>query len=243
MNVTLVTGTGTDVGKTIAVAALAAVAADAGQRVAVVKPIQTGLRVGEPGDLADVTRLAGVTDIFEFVRYPDPLSPEAAARRSGLAEVTATELVTAIQRLSGDFDLVLVEGAGGLLVRINAAGETFSDLAALLGGETIVVVAAGLGTLNHTALTLEVARNRGIPIAGLIVGSWPSAPDIAAQENLQDLPNLARRPLLGVLPEGLGSADRGAFLAAARAALSESVGGRVRSGESMGSYAKRQENS
>ncbi|MDA9913041.1 dethiobiotin synthase [Candidatus Nanopelagicales bacterium] len=225
MTITLVTGTGTDVGKTIAVAALAAVAAEAGKRVAIVKPIQTGLGPSEPGDLADVTRLTGITEVFEFVRYPDPLSPEAAARRRGLGETTVTALGAQIRELVPNFDLVLVEGAGGLLVRINAAGETFADLARELGSDNIVVVAPGLGTLNHTALTLEVARSRGIPIVGLIVGSWPNPTDLAAQENLQDLANLVGGPLLAVLPADLGRSDRHTFLAAAIGALTKPMGG------------------
>src|SRR5579863_4664995 len=86
MSILLVTGTGTGVGKTVATAALAALAAARGAPVAVVKPAQTGVAPDEPGDLAEVVRLAAVAeaDTHEYARYPDPLSPAAAARVSGL---------------------------------------------------------------------------------------------------------------------------------------------------------------
>jgi dethiobiotin synthetase len=80
VSVLVVTGTGTGVGKTVVTAAVAALAAARGSRVAVVKPAQTGVDADEPGDLAEVRRLAGVTDLHELARYPDPLSPAAAAR-------------------------------------------------------------------------------------------------------------------------------------------------------------------
>lgn len=224
MNITFVTGTGTDVGKTIAVAGLAVLAAQAGRHVAVVKPIQTGLNPGEPGDLADVERLTGL-DTFEFVRYPDPLSPEAAARRQGVLAPSVAVLAERIRGVAAAYDEIFVEGAGGLLVRLNSDGETFADLARELGSQNIVVVAAGLGTLNHTALTLEAAESRHLPIAGLIVGSWPAEPDLACQENLHDLATLSGQPLLAALPAGLGSASRRDFLNVARASLTPLSGG------------------
>src|SRR3954451_16541370 len=113
MSVLIVTGTGTDVGKTVATAAVAACAKG---RVAVVKPAQTGVAPGAPGDLAEVPRLAGITDVHEYARYPEPLSPHHAARVSGLPELSLAEAVQRIVDLDALHDLVLVEGAGGLLV-------------------------------------------------------------------------------------------------------------------------------
>src|SRR4051812_3991711 len=85
--VVLVTGTGTDIGKTMVTAALAGAALAAGRRVCVVKPVQTGVREGEPGDLAEVLRLLGPAadgvHTEEFVRLPEPLAPQAAAREAG----------------------------------------------------------------------------------------------------------------------------------------------------------------
>lgn len=224
-----ITGTGTGVGKTIVTAAVAALAADAGRSVAVVKVAQTGVSDG-PGsdtpDLETVTRLSGVTDTHELNRYPDPLSPEAAARVSGRPAVDLGHAKKIIADLSVSRDLVLVEGAGGLLVRYTADGATIAELAESLDAPALVVVAAGLGTLNHTALTLEAMRERGLASAGIVIGSWPRDPGLAERENLADLGTLAGGPLAGRLPEGSGGLTAAEFLAVARDGLARSLGGR-----------------
>lgn len=226
MTTLLVTATGTGVGKTVVTAAAATLALDRHERCTVVKPAQTGVAEGEPGDLAEVVRLAGdAVQTMELARYPDPLSPAAAARRSGLATLeprALQETVVAAQRTS---DVVLVEGAGGLLVHFDDAGYTLADLARTLGLPVLVVVQAGLGTLNATATTLEVMRHRGLELAGLVVGAWPLEPGLAERCNLADLEALSGRPLLGVLPDGLGAAGRDDFLRAARAGLAPELGG------------------
>jgi dethiobiotin synthetase len=222
----VVTGTGTGVGKTVVTAALAALTRSRGQRCTVVKPAQTGIPDGAPGDLADVQRLAG-DDVrtVELVRYPDPLSPAAAARRSGRPALDPAQVAHAVLTAGQDSDLVLVEGAGGLLVRFDEDGFTLADVARTLRAPVLVVVAAGLGTLNHTALTLEAMAHRGLDLAGLVVGAWPQSPDLAARSNVADLEMLAARPLLGALPDSLGERDRADFLATARASLAPSLGG------------------
>jgi dethiobiotin synthetase len=223
--IVVVTGTGTEVGKTITTAALVAVAHARHERVAVVKPVQTGLAPGEPGDLTDIDRLAGPVETHEPVRLPDPLAPDTAARVAGRAIPAVAEHAAYVDGLArrGDLDVVLVEGAGGLLVRLDAAGGTLADLAAALvaaGLEVtcVVVCAAGLGTLNHSALTAEALRARRLPCAGFVVGSWPQPPDqadLAMRCNLEDLPTSTGLPLLGVLPAGAGVLPRGQFSSAA----------------------------
>jgi dethiobiotin synthetase len=213
--VVVVTGTGTDVGKTVTTAALAAAAVADGREVAVVKPVQTGLADGEAGDLAAVGRLAGVTRLHEPARLPDPLAPDTAARVSGRTVPPVAEHAADIAALArtGGVDLVLVEGAGGLLVRLDADGHDISDLAALLLADgldlqLVVVAAPGLGTLNHSALTAEAIRRRGLPCSGIVVGSWPQPPDepdLAMRCNLEDLPSMTGLPVLAVLPAGAGS--------------------------------------
>lgn len=219
------TGTGTGVGKTVVTAALAALAVDRDAPVAVVKVAQTGVEAGEPADLAQIAALSGAADLHEYARYPDPLSPEAAARRSGLAEVDLHETAARIQDLADLQRLVLVEGAGGLLVRYTSDGATLADLARTLNAPVLVVVDPGLGTLNATALTLEALAHRGLRLSGLVVGSWPDRPDLACLSNLPDLTALAARPLLGLLPANIGSAERARFVTAARAGLAPSLGG------------------
>ena len=227
-----ITGTGTGVGKTIVTAAIAALADAAGQRVAVVKLAQTGVQPGEhrepgsdPPDLETIIRLSGVTDTHELARFPDPLSPEAAARVAGLPPVDFARARAVIDDLAATRDLVLIEGAGGLLVRYDAAGTTIADLAAALDAPALVVTAAGLGTLNHTALTLEALAARKIVSAGVVIGSWPDRPGLAELANLTDLEVIAGGPLAGLLPEGAGVLGRQAFLAVATAGLTRSLGG------------------
>ncbi|MFC5142564.1 dethiobiotin synthase [Actinomycetospora rhizophila] len=228
MRTLIVTGTGTDVGKTVVVAAVAALARAAGERVTVVKPAQTGVGPGEDGDLATVARLAGDVDTLELARFPEPLAPATAARRAGATPVTAAQVVDAVRAL--DADLMIVEGAGGLLVRLNdGAGtyppETLADVAAGLGAPVLLVASAGLGVLNTAALTAEALARRAVPLAGTVVGAYPEHPDLAERTNLADLPVVTGAPLLGVLPAGLGTATPARFLEAARCGLGPLLGG------------------
>ncbi|KXK58167.1 MULTISPECIES: dethiobiotin synthase [Micromonospora] len=206
----LVTGTDTDVGKTVVTAAITAAAQAAGLRVAVVKPGQTGTAAGTPGDLDVVTRLAAPLTGRTLASFPDPLAPLAAAR---VAELEPLELYTAVDAIREELDkhdLVLIEGAGGLLVPmgLRPSGEpwTVADLAVSLDAPAVVVARAGLGTLNHTALTLEALRRRAVP-AGVVIGAWPAEPELVHWANLSDLvPDL-----LGALPAGAGEMDPGVF--------------------------------
>jgi dethiobiotin synthase len=225
INFLVVTGTGTGVGKTVVTAAVAALAGERGEKVAVVKPAQTGTATGEPGDLAEIQRLTGVTDTHELARFPDPLSPEAAARISGQPALELARAASDVRALAASRDRVLVEGAGGLLVRYHPNGGTLADLARLLAAPVLVVTTPGLGTLNHTALTLEALASRGLALAGLVIGSWPGSPELAERSNIGDLESLAGSPLSGVLPAGAGRLGRAAFRRAAAAGLSPSLGG------------------
>ncbi|PRY02051.1 dethiobiotin synthase [Allonocardiopsis opalescens] len=225
MSVLVVTGTGTGVGKTVVTAAVAALAHARGWPVAVVKPAQTGVGPGEDGDLAEVTRLSGVTDVHEYARFPSPLSPAAAARADGLPPPDLAAAARSVRDLAADRRLVLVEGAGGLLVRFDPDGATLADLAVRLRAQVLVVTAAGLGTLNHTALTCEAIAHRGLELAGVVIGSWPREPDLAARSNLVDLETISARPLAGALPAGLGTVSPDAFLVAAHAGLAPHLGG------------------
>ncbi len=212
MTVLLISGTSTDVGKTVVTAALAADAQAAGITVAVCKPAQTGVAPGEPGDLAEITRLTGVTRTLELARYPEPLAPDTAARRAAMPLLRLSDTVAAVESLA-DADLVLVEGAGGLLVRMG--DFTLLDLAQYIGAPVLVVAAAGLGTLNHSELTTRVLAAAGVPCAGLVIGSWPPDPDLASECNRDDLPRVTETPIVGMIPAGAGQWDRDRFTAAA----------------------------
>ncbi|MEU7002119.1 dethiobiotin synthase [Nonomuraea sp. NPDC046570] len=225
MSVLVVTGTDTGVGKTVVTAAVAALARARGASVAVVKPAQTGVLPGEPGDLDEVIRLSGVTTTFEFARFPAPLSPAAAARAAGLPPVSLLDAASRVRELAESHRLVVVEGAGGLLVRFDEDGTTIADLARLLTAQVLVVTRAGLGTLNHTALTLEALANRGVDPAGVVIGSWPREPGAAERSNVPDLEMLAARPLSGALPEGAGLLEPDTFTEVARNGLAATLGG------------------
>lgn len=225
MTIIVVSGTGTEIGKTIVTAALAAVATRQGRSVAVLKPAQTGLAPGERGDADEVVRLSGAVASTELGRFPEPLAPATAARRAGMTPVGPREVAEAAEKLATEHDLVLVEGAGGLLVRFDHEGGTLADAARLLGAPVLVVTPAGLGTLNATALTAEALAARGIEQLGVVVGSWPAAPDLASRCNLADLPEAAGAPLLGAVPEGAGGLDPAEFRARASEWLAPALGG------------------
>ncbi|ASO19476.1 dethiobiotin synthetase [Actinoalloteichus hoggarensis] len=225
MGVLVITGTGTGVGKTIVTAAVAACALGAGRTAAVLKPAQTGVRRGESGDVDDVRRLVGPVTTRELARYPDPLAPATAAARVGAAGVGTEEIAEAVRELDGDHDTVLVEGAGGLLVRLDTAGGTVADAAGAVAAPVLVVARAGLGTLNDTALTVEALRVRGLACLGVVIGEWRAEPDLAAEHNLRDLPEVAAAPLLGVLPSGAGGLPPEEFRARAPGWLRPELGG------------------
>ncbi|MEE1763323.1 dethiobiotin synthase [Streptomyces sp. SP18BB07] len=225
MTVLVVTGTGTEVGKTVTTAAVAAVAVASGRSVAVLKPAQTGVRPDERGDADEVARLAGAVTVRELARYPEPLAPATAARRSGLPPVRPEDVAEAAAKLATDHDLVLVEGAGGLLVRFDEAGGTLADTARLLGAPVLLVASAGLGTLNATELTARELAVREVELAGVVIGSWPGAPDLASRCNVADLPVVANAPLLGAVPAGAGALPPADFRAGAGSWLAPALGG------------------
>ncbi|MDX3073906.1 dethiobiotin synthase [Streptomyces sp. NPDC088354] len=226
MTVLFVTGTGTEIGKTVVSAAIAATSLAVGFSVAYLKPAQTGLGPDEPGDAAEVTRLAGheLTGV-ELVRYPDPLAPATAARRAGMPSVGPGEIAEAAAKLAAVHDIVLVEGAGGLLVRFDQDGSTLADAAKMLGSPVLVVAPAGLGTLNTAALTAEALRARALACAGFVIGSWPGDPDLAARSNLADLPDCTGAPLIGAVPAGAAALSPDAFREAAPGWLAPRIGG------------------
>jgi dethiobiotin synthetase len=210
LTVLVVTGTGTGVGKTVVTAALASCARQVGLDVAVCKPVQTGLDAGDD-DLTEIARLTGVTPLVGLARYPQPMAPVAAAEQAGVRLPTRGEVLQLVRDTDRTRRLTLVEGAGGLLVELADAGVTLRDLAADLDAAVLVVATAGLGTLNHTALTLEALGAREVSCAGVVIGSWPARPGAVETSNRSALARFA--PLRAVLPAGAGSLDTGAFAA------------------------------
>lgn len=215
----VVTGTDTGVGKTIVMAAVAATATSSGLRVAVVKPCQTGMALGEEPDADVVARLAAPASSTTLFSYPDPLAPSTAARVAGLPTLPLGSVLGVATSMAAQHDVVLIEGAGGLLVSLGSGGWTIADLAVSLGATAIVVARPDLGTLNHTALTLQALEERDVEHR-LVLGSWPASPELVHRTNLRDLPALS-----GVLPAGAGRLPPDEFQRSARDWLSAELHG------------------
>jgi dethiobiotin synthase len=210
VRIVVVTGTNTGVGKTIACAALVSHLLAAGRSVAMVKPTQTGTAEAEPTDAETIARLSGSDDVAELVSLEDPLAPDSAARLRAVSTPRVDELADEAVRRYPDHDVLLLEGAGGVLVRLDTEGGTLVDLAdALLAAghdvRFVVVTTLALGTLNHTELTVDLLRGRGHHVAGLILGSVPDELGLAETCNVGDLARVTELPLLGELPADIGA--------------------------------------
>jgi dethiobiotin synthetase len=209
VRVVIVTGTDTGVGKTLTTAALSRLAMDGGLSVTAVKAVQTGISTGEPTDIETIATLGGCPDAVELVRLDPPLAPDTAARRLGLSIPLVAELAASVLSIAARCDLVLLEGSGGIAVRLDTAGGTLLDLAGALSQERlrvdfVVVTRLSLGTLNHTELTVGAVRDAGHPVAGLVNGRVPATPGLAEQANLTELPRVTGLPQLGGIPDGAG---------------------------------------
>jgi dethiobiotin synthase len=187
----------------------AALAVSAGPGTIVVKPAQAGISTGEP-DISVVERLAGC-EVAEFTRLEDPLAPDTAARLRGIEIPSISEHTARIRELARTHDTVIVEGAGGLLVRLDTDGGTLSDVATELARDhpvqVYVVTRVGLGTLNHTELTVNALRSRGLEPAGLVLGAVPKALGLAEECNLAELPRVTGVPIAAAFPDGAGGLD------------------------------------
>lgn len=194
-----VTGTDTAVGKTVVSTALAIEARAKRSRVRYFKLVQTGLMADEPGDAHFVAAVAGVP-ADEGMRFAAPLAPAVAADLEG-AKIDTDALRDQALDLAADCDVLIVEGAGGLLVPLSDRID-MAEFASMLEADLVVATRPGLGTLNHTALTVEAARGRGLE-PSLVVCDWPSEPGLTETTNLERLKQMA--PVLGLVPsiEGL----------------------------------------
>jgi dethiobiotin synthetase len=193
-----VTGTGTEVGKTVVAAALARTEAAAGRRVAVFKPAVTGLdQPAGPPDHELLRAAAGSAQSDEEIapyRFGPPASPHLAARLAGV-EIEPRRLRAAAAAAGEGADLLVCEGVGGLLVPL-APGYPVRDLAADLGHPLAVAAPPGLGTINHTLLTLEAARSAGLEVAAVVLTPWPESPTEVERDNRETIAALGRVEIL-----------------------------------------------
>ncbi len=198
-----ITGTDTGVGKTVVTATLTRLLRQRGQRVRVCKPVATGAEIVDGRPVAHDTRLlaeaAGDADLPAITPWalPLPASPPVAARFARLT-LTLADLVEAVAQRQQPGALLLVEGVGGLLCPLTEE-HTIADLVAVLGLPLLVVARRSLGTLNHTLLTLELARARALTVAGVVMSEINPPLGIAEETNPAELRRLGV-PLLAVLP-------------------------------------------
>jgi dethiobiotin synthetase len=213
-----VTATDTGVGKTEVACALLRAARAAGLDVGAMKPAQSGHVAGEPSDADRLHAAAGGADPRELVcpyTFAAPLAPAVAARLEGVA-VSLQRLLEAARALAARHQALVVEGAGGLLTPLTDR-ETYADLAVALALPVLVVARAGLGTVNHTALTVEALRARGLTVLGVVLNRTAAATDPSEPHNAAEIERLARAPVLAALPFLADIAARERALAAALA--------------------------
>lgn len=195
-----VTGTDTDVGKTIVSAVLIHYFRQ--QNPLYYKPIQTGviLRNGQrlSEDIETVNRLTGLgyklKDSNTYL-LEAPMSPFQAAQKENI-QISMEKIKEQYETMTSVYDTVIVEGAGGVLVPLTEQHYTI-DLIRALNISVIVVVRAGLGTINHSLLTLRALRDRNIPVAGFMVNRYPEHPDRVEQENPAIIETFSGIPCIG----------------------------------------------
>ena len=193
-----VTGTDTEIGKTAITAGLAAVLKRRGINAGVMKPISAGGRA-DAKLLKRAARSDQPLDTINPIYLRDPLSPNIAARREEKI-LNLAPVFDAFNHLSKIHDYLLVEGVGGLLVPIT---DDFlvADLAARLDLPLLIVARAALGTINHTLLTIEAARARGLQINSVIYNTLsPRGPDVSAQLSPEVVTRISGVPSSGTVP-------------------------------------------
>ncbi len=200
MSALLVTGTDTGVGKTFVACALAHALRARGRTVAVMKPVETGV-VSVPEDARRLREAAAdqaaLDDVCPY-RLRTPVAPSVAARAEGVT-IDLGRLEALVRRRRTVADVLLVEGAGGLLVPI-ADGVTYADLAARLELPLLVVAANRLGTVNHCALTARVAESMGLTALGFVLSQPDRERDPSSATNAATIRTLTGLPCLGELP-------------------------------------------
>lgn len=192
-------GTGTEVGKTAVAAGLAAAWRRRGLDVGVMKPIATGVSDAVGADAAWLRRAAGVGDPIERIapyRFKMPAAPAVARRR---ARIDFAVIRRAYEQLAARHEIVVVEGIGGLLVPIDDA-RTVADLARALDLPVLLVGCAQLGTINHTLLTVEQARDAGLDVLGFVLNGRSARPSVAERTNPAVITRWTGLPCWGVVP-------------------------------------------
>ncbi|ACX52922.1 dethiobiotin synthase [Ammonifex degensii KC4] len=194
-----VTGTDTEVGKTVVSALLGLIYRQEGMRVAYLKPVATGGNA-DPSFVARILELDEPQDIICPYVFEQPFSPHLAARLAG-RQIRRDIISECYAYLAKHYDAVIVEGAGGLMVPLGPS-YLIADLARDLGLPLLVVARPGLGTINHTLLTLATALQAGLSVAGVVINRYPrNNPDSVAKDNPRIIASFSGLPVLALVPE------------------------------------------
>ena len=188
-----VTGTGTEVGKTAVAAAIARSHRAGGQRVAVFKPAVSGLEEGTEPDHALLRRAAGSSQSDDEIapyRYGPPVSPHLGAELAG--ETIERERLLRAAHAAGDgADFLVCEGVGGLLVPLTL-GYLLGDFMRDLALPVVIAASPGLGTINHTLMTVECARAVSLEVSAVVLTPWPSEPSVVEASNREAIEDLGQ---------------------------------------------------
>jgi len=203
MNI-FITGTDTDVGKTVVTAGLASAVRSLGYSVGVFKPVQTGsLKKNNELVSPDLEFIKSADESIltkASYNFKEPAAPSLAAYLEGI-DIDIDKIIEDYKELERKCDFVIVEGAGGLLVPIKDK-FLMRDLVKTLYLPMVIVTRPDLGTINHTLLTIEAAKNKNIKIAGIIISDYPSGTENIAIKNAPDMiKELSGEKILGILPK------------------------------------------
>lgn len=199
-----VTGTDTGVGKTVVSTAIAFLLRQRGCNVGVMKPVTSGCiqrdgrLVSEDAEVLAAGAGIKVCDEVAPYLFREPVAPSVAAEKEG-TRIEFSRILAAYHRLTDNYDFMIVEGAGGLMVPLTG-GLLIADLVKLLALPLLVVARPDLGTVNHTILTCFSARNLGLDVRGVVINGFPKDPGLAETTAPHMIDSLAGAPLLGRLP-------------------------------------------
>ncbi len=205
-----ITGTDTDIGKTVVAGGIADWFRRRGARVGVCKPIATGCVRRREGLVSEDAEFLAhhadsrfPLDIICPQRFAEPLAPAIAAERAG-EEINFQSIEHSLQAISATSDVIIVEGAGGIMVPIGRK-YLMLDLARDLALPAVIVARPGLGTINHTLLTIAALKQAGVPIAGVVINRYPpETPTTVEETNPAAIEKWSRIPILALVPEFQG---------------------------------------
>lgn len=220
-----IAGTDTGVGKTVVTAGLGAYLRDSGFNCALMKPVESGCLSGSPKSdsyfLKKLSHSPQDIDQINTYAFEEPLAPGVAAQLEGM-EISFDKIGEAYKRLELLYSGILVEGAGGLMVPLTGRYMMF-DLISYLELPVLLVARTGLGTINHTLLSLELLKEKGIPVAGVVLNSETKSQDPSAKYNLSTLSQWTDTPIWGVLDRVLRVMDRSELVQNIRKGIGEAV--------------------